>query len=100
MDAQDIPENRKFIQKAKDFVSGYKLHVGEAAAMSKQVYQKSLDLANCVNLLARSFDEMGKMNKQAKIPTQHKLFNKLGKIFASQSLALQNTGELIKIYCA
>lgn len=43
---------------------------------------------------------MGKMNKKVNIPTQSKLFSKLSRIFQGQSLALQNTGELIKIYCA
>lgn len=43
---------------------------------------------------------MGKMNKKVQIHTQSKLFTKLSKIFTGQSLALQNQGELIKIYCA
>ena len=43
---------------------------------------------------------MAKMNKKVKIPTQHKLYSKLSKIFAGNSLALQNQGELIKMYCA
>ena len=78
----------KFIGRAKPFVDGYKKHLGEAAAMSKQVFTKSLELANCVNQLSRSFEAMSLMNKQAKIPTQYKLFRKLSEIFAGQSLAL------------
>jgi hypothetical protein len=74
--------------------------VKEAADQASEIHKKSIDLANCINALSRSFETIGKMNKKVQIPTQSKLFMKLSKIFAGQSLALQNTGELIKIYCA
>ena len=64
------------------------------------IYTKSLELSNSINNLAGSFETMAKMNKKVKIPTQHKLYSKLSKIFAGNSLALQNQGELIKMYCA
>lgn len=49
--------------------------------------------------LSKQFDLIGKMNKKVGVPTQAKLFTKLGKILESQSLSLHNSGELIKIYC-
>jgi len=100
MDVRNVHSNVNFTAKAKDFVHKYSAHVRDAAAQSKVIHLKSIELANCINSLAKSFEEMGKMNKKVKIPTQHKLYAKLSKIFSGQSLALQNNGELIKIYCA
>lgn len=71
-----------FTSKAKDFVQKYSSHVKDAAAQSKVIHLKSIELANCINSLSRSFEEMGKMNKKVKIPTQHKLYAKLSKIFS------------------
>lgn len=100
MDVRDNSFNKNFTPKAKEFVQKYQVILKEAAAHSKQIYTKSLELSNCINNLSRSFEQMGKMNKKVKIPTQHKLFSKLSKIFAGNSLALQNQGELTKMYCA
>jgi hypothetical protein len=51
-----------------------------------------------VQKLASQFELIGKMNKKVGVPTQAKLFTKLGEIFTNQSLSLHNSGELIKIY--
>ena len=100
MDVRSLAKNSNFTSKVKEFYEKYLKHVKDAAGQSVEIYQKSIELANCINSLSRSFESMGKMNKKVNIPTQSKLFSKLSRIFSGQSLALQNTGELIKIYCA
>ena len=100
MDVRANPKHERFTGKVKQFQSDYAKIVKEAADQASEIHKKSIDLANCINALSRSFETIGKMNKKVQIPTQSKLFTKLSKIFAGQSLALQNTGELIKIYCA
>lgn len=42
---------------------------------------------------------MGTFNKKLKIKSQDKLFTKLSGLYYGQSLQLQNSGELTKIYC-
>lgn len=39
-------------------------HSKDAVKSSVDIYQKSIDLANCINSLARSFEAIGKMNKK------------------------------------
>lgn len=56
-------------------------------------------MSQTVQKLASQFELIGKMNKKVGVPTQAKLFTKLGEIFTNQSLSLHNAGELIKIYC-
>ena len=69
MDVRNVNSNVNFTGKAKDFVHKYSCHVKDAAEQSKVIHLKSIELANCVNSLSKSFEEMGKMNKKVKIPT-------------------------------
>lgn len=82
MDVRNISKHVNFTGKAKEFYQTYLKHVTDAASQSKVIYKKSIELANCINGLARSFEGMGKLNKKVKVPTQSKLFTKLSRIFS------------------
>ena len=99
MKVKNIVQNTAFIPQIPDFKAKHEEHTQQAKETSSAIYQKSIDLANQINILARTFEQIGQMNRKVNVPTQSRLFIKLSKIFYGQSLALQNTGELIKIYC-
>lgn len=99
MKVKNIVQNAAFIPQIPDFKAKHEAHTQQAKESSTAIYQKSIDLANQINILARTFEQIGQMNRKVNVPTQSRLFIKLSKIFYGQSLALQNTGELIKIYC-
>ena len=64
MDVKFVTQNHTFTEKVKDFFETYMKHSKDAADHSVQIYKKSIDLANCINNLARSFEAIGKMNKK------------------------------------
>lgn len=90
----------KFTTKIRDLITKYEAYTAEAATHSKEINQKSLELSNTINTLSKSFKQIGSLNKKVGIPSQAKLFQSLSKIYEAQAQQLQNTGELIKIYCA
>jgi hypothetical protein len=82
MDVRSNIKHKNFTGKVKEFQSVYLKHVKDAAAQASEIHKKSIDLANCINNLSRSLEQIGKMNKKVEIPTQSKMFTKLSKIFA------------------
>lgn len=62
--------------------------------------KKSQELALVVTKLAESLDMMGQMNRKIQVPNQSRLFIKLAKVLIGHSMAMCNSGELIKTYIA
>lgn len=69
MDVRDNPKHENFTGKVKQFNLDYLKYVKDAANQASEIHKKSIDLANCINGLARSFEGMGKMNKKVQVPT-------------------------------
>lgn len=61
--------------------------------------KKTQDLIKSLETLAKSFKKMSRLNKSLQVPNQYVLYQKVAKVLTGHSLALQNQGELIKIYC-
>lgn len=99
MDTRDIPPHHAFAGLGKTLYIQYKKVNAQTSSQAHDVYLKTKDLMTSISVLAKSFGLMSKMNKRLQIPNQFMLFQKVAKVLAGHSLALQNQGELIKIYC-
>lgn len=56
MDVKYDARNNAFTTQAKEWQQTYLKHAQDASKHSVEIYKKSIDLANCINNLARSFE--------------------------------------------
>jgi len=56
-------------------------------------------VANVFLTLSKYFDQLSELNSMVKNERQHEIFNWLSKTLEGSGHHLQNTGELIKLYC-
>lgn len=96
---QMVQNSSVFTSKMSAFIDSHQILYQEVIDITKEVHQKSTDLAQTCYGLSKALEQLSELSKMVKVDRQHDLYSWLGRMITGTGNHIQNTSELVKLYC-
>ena len=81
-----------------DYIDSYQVLYQEVIDITKELNEKSIELATTMFSLSKFLEQLGELNKIIKCEQQHELFNMMSNLVTGTGNMLVQQGKLFKDY--